>query len=248
MNVILLGTLASLLAGSMTIIGASAVFFMRKVSEKFLDSALGFAAGVMLAATFFGLIMPAIRIGGIWKAAFGILLGAAFLIFIEKAIPHMHRVAGMKGPPTHLSKMALFILAMTIHNFPEGLSVGVGFGGTDIRAGTILAVGIGIQNLIEGLVVSLPLFTRDKNKITKAFLIASSTCIVEPIGGFLGVSIVSLSKALVPYGLSFAAGAMLFVTSEEIIPETHSRGNAREATLGIILGFVVMMVLENIFV
>jgi len=220
---------------------------MQKASDKFLDVSMGFAAGVMLSATFFGLVSPAIKIGGIWKTASGILLGTLFLIFMERVIPHMHRVAGVKGPPTHLSKMSLFILAMTIHNFPEGLSVGVGFAGNSIMGGIILAIGIGIQNIVEGLVVALPLL-RDKNKILDAFLIASFTCIVEPIGGFLGISIVSLSKFLIPYGLAFAAGAMLFVTSEEIIPETHSRGNAREATVGLIAGFITMMLLENLFV
>lgn len=248
MNIILIGTLASLIAGSATILGASLIFFTHRVPDKFLDAAMGFAAGVMLAATFFGLISPAIKIGGIARTAIGILLGMLFLIFMEKAIPHMHRVTGIKGPPSHFSKLSLFILAITIHNFPEGLTVGVGFAEGNIRAGTILAVGIGIQNIIEGLVVAVPVLFKDKNKITKAFLIASFTCIVEPIGGFLGISVVTLSKFLVPYGLAFAAGAMLFVTSGEIIPETHSRGNAREATIGLILGFILMMILENVFV
>lgn len=247
MNIIFIGTLASLIAGSATILGASVVFFMRKVSDKFLDASMGFAGGVMLAATFFGLVAPAIKIGGIWKTAFGILLGAIFLIVMEKITPHIHRVTGIKGPPTHLSKLSLFILAITIHNFPEGLTVGVGFAGGNIAAGIVLAIGIGIQNIVEGLAVALSVL-RDKNMIWKAFLIASFTCVVEPIGGFLGISVVSISSALVPYGLSFAAGAMLFVTSEEIIPETHSRGNPREATIGLMLGFVVMMLLESIFV
>ncbi len=247
MNMILIGTLASVIAGSATIIGAIPVFFVRKVSDKFLDAAMGFAAGVMLAATFFGLVAPAIRTGGIWKTATGILLGALFLILMEKAIPHVHRVTGVKGPPVHLGKMGLFILAITIHNFPEGLAVGVGFAGGNIPAGIILAIGIGIQNIIEGLAVALSFF-RSTNKLMKAFLVASFTCIVEPIGGFLGISIVSMGNALIPYGLAFAAGAMLFVTVEELIPETHSRGNVRESTIGIIFGFIVMMLLENIFV
>jgi len=246
MGIILIGTLASLVAGSATIIGAASVFFVHRVSDKFLDAAMGFAGGVMLAATFFGLITPAIKIGGIWKTGAGILLGAAFLILMEKITPHIHRVTGIKGPPTHLGKLSLFILAITIHNFPEGLAVGVGFAGGNIAAGIVLAIGIGIQNIVEGLAVALSIF-RDRNIVIKAFLIASFTCIVEPIGGFIGISVVSLSKALIPYGLAFAAGAMLFVTAEEIIPETHSRGNPREATVGLILGFVVMMILESIF-
>lgn len=247
MDLILIGSLASLMAGSATIVGALPVFFMKKVSDKFLDTAMGFAAGVMLSATFFGLILPAIKIGGIWRTSLGVLLGMLFLIAMERVIPHIHRVAGIKGPPSPLNKMALFVLAMTIHNFPEGLSVGVGFAGGDIRAGIILAIGIAIQNVIEGLVTSVSLL-RNRNKIIRAFLIASFTCIVEPIGGFLGISIVTFAKFLIPYGLAFAAGAMLFVISEEIIPETHSRGNAREATIGLILGFIFMMLMENIFV
>jgi len=246
MHIILIGTLASLVAGSATIIGAACVFFVRKVSDKFLDAAMGFAGGVMLAATFFGLITPAIRIGGVWKTGSGIILGALFLILMEKVIPHIHRVTGIKGPHTHLGKLSLFILAITIHNFPEGLAVGVGFAGGNISAGTIMAIGIGIQNIVEGLAVSFSVF-RDRSMVMKAFLIASFTCIVEPIGGFIGISVVSLGKTIIPYGLAFAAGAMLFVTAEEIIPETHSRGNPREATIGLILGFVVMMFLESIF-
>lgn len=246
MNIILIGTLASLLAGSATIIGAAAVFFVHRVSDKFLDALMGFAGGVMLSATFFGLVAPAIRIGGIWKTGFGIILGAAFLILMEKITPHIHRVTGVKGPPTHLGKLSLFILAITIHNFPEGLAVGVGFAGGDMGRGAMLAVGIGIQNIVEGLAVALSIY-RDKSVVLKAFLIASFTCVVEPAGGLIGISVVSLGQALIPYGLAFAAGAMLFVTAEEIIPETHSRGNPREATIGLILGFVSMMVLENIF-
>lgn len=245
-NMIIIGTFASLLAGSATIIGAMSVFFIRRVSDKFLDAAMGFAAGVMLAATFFGLISPAIRAGGIWRTASGIIVGALFLILMEKAIPHIHRVTGIKGPSVHLGKMGLFILAITIHNFPEGLAVGVGFAGGNINAGTILAIGIGIQNIIEGMAVSVSFF-RGTNRLLKAFLVASFTCVVEPIGGFLGVSIVSLGEFLIPYGLAFAGGAMLFVTVEELIPETHSRGNVRESTVGIILGFIVMMLLESIF-
>lgn len=246
MNIILIGTAASFIAGAVTVAGAALVFFLKKVSDKFIDTAMGFSAGVMLSATFFGLIAPAIKMGGVAKASVGILAGMLFLIFMEKAVPHMHRVAGIKGPPVKLSRMALFILAMTIHNFPEGLSVGVGFGSGDFSTGLLLAAGIGMQNLIEGLATAVSLF-RDKNMIWRAFLIASFTCVVEPIGGLFGVSVVTFAKALIPYGLAFAAGAMLFVTSGEIIPETHSRGNAREATVGLILGFIVMMILESMF-
>lgn len=247
MNLILTGTLASLIAGAATILGAALVFPLKKVPEKFLDAAMGFAGGVMLAATFFGLISPAIRIGGVWRTSFGIIAGTIFLVIMEKTLPHIHRITGIRGPGVQLKKIWLLILAITIHNFPEGLSVGVGFAPGDIRAGTVLATGIGIQNIVEGLVVALTLI-RFEGNVLKAFLVASFTCVVEPAGGFLGISVVSLAKSLTPYGLAFAAGAMLFVTTEEIIPETHSRGNVREATIGLILGFIIMMVLENVFV
>lgn len=246
MNLILAGGLASLIAGLATGVGALLVFFVRKVSDRFLDISLGFAAGVMLAATSFSLIVPAIEIGGVWKTVVGIILGTLFLIYAERFTPHLHRVTGIKGPSTHLSRLWLFILAITIHNFPEGMAVGVGFGGGDIKAGTVLAIGIGLQNIPEGLAVALPLL-REKSARAKAFLIALLTGLVEPIGGLLGASIVSMGKFLLPYGLAFAAGAMLFVISEEIIPETHSRGNDREATIGVIVGFIVMMVLDNVF-
>ena len=247
MSIILIGTLASFIAGSATILGSAVVFFVKNISEKFLDVLMGFAAGVMLSVTFLGLIFPAIKIGGIWKTSIGILVGALFLIIMEKAIPHVHRVTGMKGPHIHLGKLGLFILAITIHNFPEGLTVGVGFASGNITSGIVLAIGIGIQNIVEGLAVAVSFF-RATNKVMKAFLVASFTCVVEPIGGFLGVSILSIAKPLVPYGMAFAAGAMLFVTVEELIPETHSRGNVRESTIGIILGVVVMMILESIFI
>ncbi len=247
MNIVLTGTLASLIAGSATILGAALVFLVKKVSDKFLDAAMGFAGGVMLAATFFGLISPAIKIGGVWRASVGMIVGTIFLIIMEKTLPHIHRMTGIRGPTVQLKKIWLLILAITIHNFPEGLAVGVGFSHGDTRAGIVLATGIGIQNIVEGLVVALPLI-RLEQSILRAFIVASFTAVVEPIGGFLGISIVSAAQFLTPYGLAFAAGAMLFVTSEEVIPESHSRGNVRIATIGVIFGFIVMMVLESVFV
>lgn len=244
MNLILLGGFASLLAGLATGIGALAVFFVRQVSDRFLDAALGFAAGIMLAATSFSLIIPAIQYGGVVRTCVGILLGMVFLICAERYIPHLHTVAGLKGRSTHLDWLALFILAITIHNFPEGLAVGVGFGGGDTRHGTILAIGIALQNIPEGMAVAFPLL-REKATRARAFLVALLTGLVEPVGGLLGISAVSFGRVLLPYGLAFAAGAMLFVVSEEIIPETHSRGNARIATIGLMIGFVIMMVLET---
>ena len=246
MNLIVIGSVASLLAGLATGVGALLVFLVRRVSDRFLDASLGFAAGVMLAATSFSLLVPAIEIGGIWKTVIGIVLGTVFLIYAERFTPHMHQITGIKGPSTQLNKLWLFILAITIHNFPEGMAVGVGFGGGDTKAGITLAIGIGLQNIPEGLAVALPLL-REKSTRLKAFLIALLTGLVEPVGGFLGISVVSIGEFLLPYGLAFAAGAMLFVISEEIIPETHSRGYDREATIGVIVGFIIMMVLDTVF-
>ena len=241
----MVGSIASLLAGATTGIGALPIFFTRKVSDTFLDASLGFAVGVMLAATSFGLLVPAIEIGGIWRTVVGFLLGSVFFIIAEKFTPHQHQVVGVKGPPTQLSKLWLFILAVTIHNFPEGLAVGVSFGSGDLKEGMIIATGIGLQNIPEGLAVALPLLRNNYSK-PKAFLIALGTGLVEPIGGLLGVAVISVGKFLLPYGLAFAAGAMLFVISEEIVPETHSRGNDREATIGLICGFTLMMILDSL--
>jgi ZIP family zinc transporter len=247
MNLIVLGTTASLFAGLATALGALPVFFVRRVSERFLDASLGFAAGVMLAATSFSLIIPAIEAGGIVPTVIGIVLGTVFIYFAERFTPHLHPVKGQEGPRTaHVSKLLLFILAITLHNFPEGLAVGVGFGSGNVKDGTALAVGIGLQNIPEGLAVALPLVRLNTNRM-KAFGIALLTGLVEPVGGLLGISVVSAGRFLLPYGLAFAAGAMLLVISEEIIPETHSKGNDREATIGLILGFIVMMVLDNVF-
>jgi ZIP family zinc transporter len=245
MNLIFIGFIASLLAGLATGIGAVLVLFFKKVSDKFLDSALGFAAGVMLAATFFGLLLPAIENGGVFKTIIGFILGVLFVSYADKFIPHKHFIRGERGPISSLRKLWLFIFAITIHNFPEGLAVGVGFGGGDVKAGTALAIGIGLQNIPEGLAVAFPLL-REGYRRWSAFLIALLTGLVEPIGGGFGILVVSWGKFLLPYGLAFAAGAMLFVISEEIIPESHSRGNDRQATIGVITGFLLMMVLDTL--
>jgi ZIP family zinc transporter len=245
MTLILIGSIASLVAGLGTGVGGMFVFLVRKVSARFMDCSLGFAAGVMLAATFFSLLVPSIEIGGIWRTTAGILLGTVFFTLAEKATPHMHRVTGKKGPAIQLSKLWLFIFAIAIHNFPEGIAGGVGFASGDLKAGLVLSVGILLQNVPEGLAVALALLKENSTR-SKAFLIALLTGLVEPVGGIMAISVTSVATFILPYGLSFAAGAMLFVISEEIIPETHSRGYAREATLGLIGGFILMMILESV--
>ncbi|MFQ5870162.1 MAG: ZIP family metal transporter, partial [Candidatus Zixiibacteriota bacterium] len=183
-NTVLLGFLASLAAGCATGVGALPILFTRKVSQRLLDGMLGFAAGVMLAATSFSLIVPAVELGGVWITVVGVAVGAFFLDRVEKYTPHLHPALGLEGPRANLSRVWLFILAITIHNFPEGLAVGVGFGSGDTGSGTALAIGIGLQNMPEGLAVALPLLREGYPKGT-ALLIALLSGLVEPIGGLI---------------------------------------------------------------
>jgi ZIP family zinc transporter len=256
MNIILTGTLASLAAGLMTAVGAVPALFGRKISARAQDTLLGFAAGVMLAASFLSLIIPAIEAaaeihgGRIVPAAIavaGVLLGVAAISAANELIPHQHFVQGKQGPSGEaISKVWLFVAAITIHNFPEGMAVGVGFGTGDLGNGTALAIGIGLQNAPEGLAVAVALIAEGSSK-ARAFLIAGATALVEPVGGFLGVSAVALFRILLPWALTFAAGAMIYVISHEIIPETHSRGFQKQATAGLTAGLVLMMFLDVAF-
>lgn len=244
-----LGAAFSLLAGAATGIGALPIFFTRNISVKLQDIFMGFGAGVMLAAASFALIVPGLEAAGNGvKAALivvaGILLGAVFLWLMDKFLPHEHFIKGHEGIDTaRLKRLWLFIFAITLHNLPEGLAVGVGFGGGDILGGITLAIGIGLQNIPEGLVVALALASH-KYGLKKSFLVALATGLVEPIGGLLGAGVVTIFKPLLPWGLAFAAGAMLFVVSDEIIPESHRREFAKQATLGLMIGFVIMLFLE----
>ncbi|WP_186430136.1 ZIP family metal transporter [Clostridium sp. BSD9I1] len=250
MSNILLGTLASIFTGLATGIGALPIFFTKKVSHKYLDAMLGFAAGVMLAATCFSLIIPSINYGGgnikaVLITSSGILSGGIMLDLIDKYAPHQHYLFNKKseGRASNLTKVWLFIIAITIHNFPEGLTVGVGFGGNNINDGISLAIGIALQNMPEGLAVGLALI-RENYSAKKAFLIALLTGLVEPVGGVIGVSLVSIAQPILPFILALAAGAMLFVISDEIIPETHEHGYERIATYGLLIGFIIMMIMD----
>lgn len=265
-SLIYLGIIASLCAGLATGIGAIPIFFTRKISKRVLDPLLGAAAGVMLAATSFSLIVPAIEKGGggvrgATITLIGILCGGFFIDFIDKFFPNTnllsnavngngHNGIGINPSPNNiynpkLRKVWLFVLAITVHNFPEGMAVGVGFGDGDIMNGLSLAVGIGLQNLPEGLAVALPLL-REKYSKGRAFFVALCTGLVEPIGGLIGVALVQVSRPMLPFALAFAAGAMLFVISHEIIPETQNQeGHSKLATHALLVGFVVMMFLDN---
>ena len=252
MTIIQMGILASALAGLATGIGALPALFFKNVPDKVMNTMLGGAAGVMLAATSFSLIVPGIEHGnaiwegmGVYVVSAGMLFGAIFLDRIDKWLPHEHFDMGPEGPSSKLKRIWLFIIAITIHNFPEGLAVGVGFGSGDVGAGTSLAIGIGLQNMPEGLAVALPLLSLGYSR-WKAIGIATATGLVEPIGGLLGVGLVTQFEQVLPIGLAFAAGAMLFVISDEIIPETHSKGRSRTATFGVMIGFIIMMAMDNL--
>ena len=252
MSIVAAGLLASLAAGLATGAGALPALFFKDVPDRVMNTLLGGAAGVMLAATSFSLIVPGIEHGnilwpgfGVYAVAVGLLLGAFSLDLVNRVLPHEHFILGHEGPDSRMRRIWLFIIAITIHNFPEGLAVGVGFGSGDMASGTSLAIGIGLQNMPEGLAVALPLLGLGYSR-TKAITIALMTGLVEPVGGLLGVGAVSIFYPVLPFGMAFAAGAMLFVISDEIIPETHSKGRSRLATFGLVVGFVIMMSLDNL--
>ncbi len=251
-QIAVIGFLASILAGLATGLGALPAAFFKTISEDLFNSLLGAAAGVMLAATAFSLLVPGFEYGnqiwpgkGIWIVSAGMMLGAVFLHYTDKHLPHIKFDSATDTQLQSIKKIWLFIAAITIHNFPEGLSVGVSFGSGDIKNGTILATAIALQNIPEGLAVALPLVGLGYNK-WKAVGIATLTGLVEPVGGLLGITMVTAFEQLLPIAMGFAAGAMLFVISEEIIPETHTNGRSRIATFSLMIGFIIMMVLDNL--
>ncbi|KAI9131228.1 ZIP family metal transporter [Acaryochloris sp. CCMEE 5410] len=253
MNLIVVGSIASLIAGLATGIGALPVLFVKTLTDRLQGIFLGFGGGVMLAATAFSLIVPgadlAMGQGNTETQAalimvLGILLGGGFLWLAHNNFPHEHFFKGQEGPSTpNLARIWLFVVAITLHNFPEGMAVGVGFSGGSLSSGIALAIGIGLQNMPEGLVVAVALRSLNYSSLY-ALGVACLTGLVEPIGGVVGASIISLAQPLLPWAMAFAAGAMLFVISDEIIPETSRKGIQQEGTLGIMLGFVVMMYLD----
>lgn len=250
---IALGFLGSLAAGSLTAVGAVPVLFGRIPSRATRDLLLGFAAGVMLAASFFSLIISALDAAegqfdnGALPAAIvcvAILLGMGAVALMNERLPHEHFKTGREGPDAaSLRRVWLFIIAITIHNFPEGLAVGVGFGADGLSGGLPLAIGIGLQNAPEGLAVAVSLLGEGYSRF-RAWGIAALTGLVEPVGGLIGAGIIGISQPLLPWGLAFAAGAMLYVISHEIIPETHRSGHQNRATLGLAVGLVIMLFLD----
>lgn len=252
-NVVLLGFVASLVAGLGTAVGAVGVFAVRQLSQKLEDGLLSAAAGVMLAASFFSLLLPAIgygeayfggRVQSVAVVIVGLLVGAGTLFFIHQRVPHEHFVLGREGPVSNaLGRIWLFVIAIALHNFPEGMAVGVGFGGGDIANGVSLATGIGIQNLPEGLAVAVSLLSVGYTR-GEAFAVAALTGLAEPLGGLFGSVAVSVAVPLMPLSMGFAAGAMLFIISDEIIPETHRGGFRNVATFSLLGGFCLMMFLD----
>lgn len=248
---------ATMFTWLLTALGAAFVFFFKTMNRALLDGMLGFTGGVMVAASYWSLLAPAIEMSegeGFVKvipAATGFLLGALFLFGLDKTLPHLHinfkETEGIKSP---WQRTTLLVLAITLHNIPEGLAVGVLFGGVaagipeaSIAGAVTLAIGIGIQNFPEGIAVSMPLRRMGMSR-RKSFMYGQSSAIVEPIAGVLGAIAVTFFTPLLPYALAFAAGAMIFVVVEEVIPETQQDKNTDIATLGFIGGFIVMMSLD----
>jgi len=253
LGTIQIGLLASFVAGVFTAVGALPVLFLRRISRRLEDSLMGFGAGVMLAAAAFELVLPAVegaqnQYGSAGMAILvlivGIGLGGGFLLWLHQQVPHEHFVIGPQSgaDPVKTRRIYLFILAITLHNVPEGLAVGVGFGG-DLSDGATLAVAIGLQNMPEGLVVAVALLGLGYSKVT-ALGVTLLTGLVEPVGGLLGVTAVTLMTFLLPWAMAFAGGAMLFVISHEIIPESHRKGHEAQATLGVLIGFVTLLALD----
>jgi ZIP family zinc transporter len=259
LNPIWQSLLATCFTWFLTAVGASVVFFFKVVSKKVLDGMLGFAAGVMIAASFWSLLAPAIEMAEDFSiptwlpATIGFLLGGAFIRLIDMFLPHLHigfPTDEAEGLPTTWRRSILLILAITLHNLPEGLAVGVAFGAAavgvpsaTVAGATALAIGIGIQNFPEGTAVSVPLRREGMSRI-RSFWYGQLSAVVEPVAGVLGAAAVLAMRPILPYALAFAAGAMIFVVVEELIPESQLGKNTDIATLGAMLGFAVMMTLD----
>ncbi len=248
MNIVLLTALG---VGGATVIGSLIGFAFKELSHKFSDIILSFAAGVMLCAAVFGLILPSFESGtelSVYITIVGVLCGAIVLNLIDKVVPHLHRLSGVEiedHPQKNdkLSKVLLFVTAIAIHNLPEGIAAGVGFGTGNTAEALTIAGGIALQNIPEGMVIIAPLLAAGMSK-KRTLLIASITGVVVVIGTFLGYFAVSISSAILPFALAFAGGTMLYVISDEMIPETHAHGGERGATYALLIGFCVMLLMD----
>ncbi len=259
MDIYIYGLIAGLFTWSMTALGASLVYLIKSFNQKIMDSMLGFAAGIMIAASFFSLIIPALELGAkeqllvepIIPVALGFLSGGFFLLLLDKTIPHLHLYEQKaEGPTTQLHRSLLLVLAITIHNIPEGLAIGVAFGSYSLNptpetlfAATTLTIGIGIQNFPEGTAVSMPLLREGYSK-HQSFFYGQLSALVEPISIIIGIFLVNFVQSILPFALSFAAGAMIFVVIEELIPESQKNHHSDLATIFTLLGLTIMMILD----
>ncbi|MBQ7235833.1 MAG: ZIP family metal transporter [Clostridia bacterium] len=247
MEIVLLTALG---VGASTVFGAVIGFIFKNISHKFSDIVLSFAAGVMLAAAVLGLILPAVEYGGkfgIIIAILGIFLGAICLNLIDKLVPHLHKLAGVdeekhKENPK-LGKILLFVMAIAIHNLPEGIAAGVGFGSGNTAEALVIAGGIALQNIPEGMVIIAPMLAAGLSK-KRTFIYAMITGLVEVVGTLIGYFAVSIASVILPYALAFAGGTMLYVISDEMIPETHAHGSQRGATYALLFGFCLMLAFD----
>ncbi len=245
MTVVLLTALG---VGGATIFGAILGFSFKNISHKFSDIVLSFAAGIMLAAAIIGLILPSMEYGGKFGfliTAVGIIIGAISLNLIDKFVPHLHKMMGADIEShgernERLDKVLLFVTAIAIHNLPEGIAAGVGFGTGNVGEALTVAGGIALQNIPEGMVIIGPLLATGVSK-WRTFVTAALTGVIEIVGTFIGYFAVSVSEAILPFALAFAGGTMLYVISDEMIPETHAHGSERGATFALLIGFIVML-------
>ena len=241
--------LTALGVGGATVIGAVIGFLFKNISHKFSDIVLSFAAGVMLAAAVLGLVLPSLDYGGDWGlliTVLGIFAGAVCLNFVDKLVPHLHKLMGPDQEEhnnANLNKVLLFVTAIAIHNLPEGIAAGVGFGSGDVTQAFLIAGGIALQNIPEGMVIIGPMLAAGVSK-KKTFLCALATGLVEVIGTLIGYFAVSIASVILPFALAFAGGTMLYVISDEMIPETHSHGCERGATYALLVGFCLMLVMD----
>ena len=241
--------LTALGVGGATLIGAIIGFIFKKISHKFSDIVLSFAAGVMLAAAVLGLVLPSLEYGGkygILITIAGIFVGALCLDLIDKLVPHLHKMAEPDIEPhkaVSINKVFLFVTAIAIHNLPEGIAAGVGFGSGDTTQALIIAGGIALQNIPEGMVIIGPMLAAGVSR-RKTLAIATLTGVIEVVGTFIGYFAVSAASVILPFALAFAAGTMLYVISDEMIPETHAHGSERGATYSLLVGFCVMLTFD----
>ena len=241
--------LTALGVGGATLFGAIIGFCFKNISHKFSDIVLSFAAGVMLAAAVLGLILPSVELGGkfgIITTIAGIFVGAFVLNLIDKLVPHLHKLSGIDDEPHNnksINRVFLFVLAIAIHNLPEGIAAGVGFGSGDTSQALLIAIGIALQNIPEGMIIISPMLAAGISP-RKTFFIAAMTGLVEVIGTLIGFFAVKISLIILPFALAFAGGTMLYIVSDEMLSETHAHSAQRGATYSLLIGFCVMLVTD----